>query len=168
MSDDAKRFAIAREVERAKANYYFTNGIIMPSMILIGYLFSRFANKKAMLFKRPPIVRFVMYGIVASVVTFLAVVIEDMNTYYIEGNLDHRTCRLGINYAKGGVEYYENQLKRHITLRSLLPDNGGKNVYNLHGDQWPPLIRGYKYRPITQRKQECMKIFDYLQTNIER
>ena len=138
----------------------------MPTGILIGYLFCRFVNKKVMLFRRPPFIRFVMYGMVAPLVTFIAVFLEDVNKYNIEGTLDNRTCNLGISYAKGGVEYYDKQLKRHIALRSLMPQNRAKNIYNIQGDLWPSFTRGYKYRPITQRKQHCMKILNHFQNNV--
>ena len=55
LSDDAKRFAIAREVYRGQTRTNITNGLILPTFIAVGYLVSRFLNKKLLLFKKLPL-----------------------------------------------------------------------------------------------------------------
>ena len=67
LSDNAKRFAIAREIYRGKTNTYFTHGVILPTFIGMGYLMSRVLNKKLLLLRRPPIYRGIMYCIMATV-----------------------------------------------------------------------------------------------------
>jgi hypothetical protein len=157
LSDDAKRFAIAREIERAKTMSYLTNGAILPLLIGVGYLISRTVNKMFNLLKGPPRIRLKMYGMVVPIVAYASVFLEDLNSYYLEGILDSRTCMLDISYAKGGVEYYDKQLNSNIAMRALNRVNG-KDVYNLHGNPWPSLFRPYKYRFPTLRKQMCKEI----------
>ena len=157
LSDDAKRFAIARELERAKTSSYRTNGVILPISIVIGYLISRTVNKKFDLLRRAPRLRLRMYGIIAPAMIFFAITLEDINKYYQEASLDTKICHMGPNYAKGGIEYYDKQLKHNVALRELVPDNLAKNAYNLHGDPWPSLLRPYKYILPTSRKEYCTK-----------
>ena len=157
LSDDAKRFAIAREVERAKTVSYLTNGAILPLLIGVGYLFSRIINKKFMLLKGPPRIRLQMYAIVLPIVAYASIFLEDLNSYYIVGLIDSRACMLGIGYSKGGVEYYDKQLKSNIAMRTLNRVNG-KDTYNLHGNPWPSLFRPYKYRCPTLRKEMCQEL----------
>ena len=161
LSEDAKRFAIAREIERAKSMYYLSYGAIFPVMITAGYLFCRVANRKRLLFKRwPPAFRFMMYGATSCIMSYAAGVLKDINNYLTEAELDKMTCNLGMKYAKGGVEYYDKQLKRNQALRTLVPENAAKNSYNLNGDPWPSLFRPYKYRSITERMQRCEKFVE--------
>ena len=160
LSDDAKRFALARELERAKTLSYRTNGVILPISIVIGYLLSRAVNKKLDLLRRPPLLRLQMYGIIAPAMIFFAITLEDIYKYYQEASLDTKVCHIGPNYAKGGIEYYDKQLKCGVALRELAPDNLAKNAYNLHGDPWPSLLRPYKYILPTSRKEYCTKFIE--------
>ena len=157
LSDDGKRFAIAREIERAKTMSYLTNAAILPLLIGVGYLFSRTVNKKFNLLRGPPRIRLQMYALVMPIVAYAAIFLEDLNSYYIEGTLDRKTCMLGMSYAKGGVEYYDKQIKSNIAMRALNRVNGKKD-YNLHGNPWPSFFRPYKYRYPTLRKQMCEEI----------
>ena len=167
LSDDAKRFAVAREIERGKTDGYRWNGVIMPVHIAITYLLCRLGNRKAMLFRRAPIYRLAMYQLVGGIMAFSAVFMKDVIKYNLESVLDNKACNLGIGYARGGVEYYDKQLKNHIALRTLMPDNKGQKLYNLKGDTWTSLFRPYKQTPITQRKEECMKILKDLDNNAQ-
>ena len=167
LSDDAKRFAVAREIERGKTDGYRWNGVIMPVHIAITYLLCRLGNRKAMLFRRAPIYRLAMYQLVGGIMAFSAVFMKDVIKYNLESVLDNKACGLGIGYARGGVEYYDKQLKNHIALRTLMPDNKGQKLYNLKGDTWTSLFRPYKQTPITQRKEECMKILKDLDKNAQ-
>ena len=156
LSDNAKRFAIAREVYRGKTNQYLTNGLILPTFIGIGYLMSRAINKKLHLFKRPPVFRGIMYCIMATVSIYTAVLFEDMNKYYTDIDLDEKTCKLGVEYTKGGIELYDNTIRWNKAFRLLAFDNLGKDMFNLEGNHWPSLFRPYKHIPFTLRRQTCV------------
>ena len=156
LSDNAKRFAIAREVHRGKTHTYLTNGLILPTFIGIGYLMSRAINKKLHLFKRPPVFRGIMYCIMATVSIYTAVLFEDMNKYYTDIDLDEKTCKLGVEYTKGGIELYDNTIRWNKAFRLLAFDNLGKDMFNLEGNHWPSLFRPYKHIPFTLRRQTCV------------
>ena len=66
---------------------------------------------------------------------------------------------LGTSYAKGGVEYYDKQISSNIAQRTLNRAKG-KDLFNLHGDPWPSLLRPFKYSVPTLRKQTCKQILE--------
>jgi len=159
LSDNAKRFAIAREVYRGQTTTYLTNGLILPMFIGIGYLMSRSLNKKLLLLKRPPIFRSIMYFIMATVSIYTAVLLEDVNKYYTDIELDKKTCKLGAEYSKGGIELYDNTIRWNLAFRLLASDNLGKDLFNLEGNIWPSLFRPYKHIPFTLRRQTCIDAY---------
>ena len=57
LSDDAKRFAIAREIERTKMQPFIFHGTITTCTILLNYNLARIINKRLELFSRPPMFR---------------------------------------------------------------------------------------------------------------
>ena len=61
LSDDAKRFAIAREIERTKMQPFIVHGTLAASMTLLNYNIARIMNKKLSLFSRPPMFRMYLY-----------------------------------------------------------------------------------------------------------
>jgi len=163
LSDDAKRFIMARELHRGQTMQYLTNGLMMPTFIAIGYLVSRYINRKFNLFKAPPLYRIIMYGIMSTASIFTSIMLEDVSKYYTEIELDRKTCKLGLKYATGAIEYYDKVLKSNIALRSLISGNYGKNQYNLQGDYWPPFFRPYKHTPFTLRKKTCEDIYNTME-----
>ena len=166
LSDDAKRFAIAREVYRGQTRTNITNGLILPTFIAIGYLVSRFLNKKLLLFKKLPIFRGAMYLAVGATSIYTAVLMEDYYKYYTNIGLDEKTCKLGKKYCKGGVELYDNIIRSNLAYRELCYDNYGKDLFNLYGNRWPPLFRPYKHVPFTLRRQICVDSYEK-QINLE-
>merc|ERR1719510_2788311 len=97
LSDDAKRFAIAREIERAKTMSYITCSAILPLLIGVGYLISRTVNKKFMLLKKPPHIRVKMYAFFVAMVPTLSLLLEDLNANYTETHGLHYFGHLNID-----------------------------------------------------------------------
>jgi hypothetical protein len=81
-------------------------------------------------------------------------VINDYWRKHVERAIDDAACRLGPDYARGGVEFYNKMLRRHIELRKLMPEGKGKKLYNLKGENYPPWIRD-KHIPIAKRRENC-------------
>ena len=61
LSDDAKRFAIAREIERTKMQPFIVHGTLAAALTLLNYNIARIMNKKLSLFSRPPMFRMYLY-----------------------------------------------------------------------------------------------------------
>ena len=70
---------------------------------------------------------------------------------------DERVCQLSPELASAGVGYYEKMLRRHIALRTLIPENRGKKKYTLKGDLFPKLIRYYP-TSIIERRDLCKSV----------
>ena len=67
---------------------------------------------------------------------------------------DERVCGLSAELASAGESYYDKMLRRHIALRTLIPENRGKRKYTLKGDLFPKLIRYYP-TSIIERRDLC-------------
>ena len=61
LSDNAKRFAIAREIERTKMQPFIVHGTLAAAITLLNYNIARIMNKKLSLFSRPPMFRMYLY-----------------------------------------------------------------------------------------------------------
>ena len=61
LSDDAKRFAIAREIERTKMQPFIVHGTIAAALTLLNYNIARIVNRKLSMFSRPPLFRMYLY-----------------------------------------------------------------------------------------------------------
>ncbi len=70
--------------------------------------------------------------------------------------LDEAACQLGPSYARGGVEFYDKMLQRHIALREMLPDGKGKTLFNLKGENYSNLKSGIHIR-YSDRRDNCRK-----------
>ena len=61
LSDNAKRVAIAREIERTKMQPFIVHGTLAAAITLLNYNIARIMNKKLSLFSRPPMFRMYLY-----------------------------------------------------------------------------------------------------------
>ena len=68
--------------------------------------------------------------------------------------LDEAACQIGPSYARGGVEFYDKLLQRHIALREMLPD--GNRLFNLKGENYSNL-RNSNHLRYSDRRDNCRK-----------
>ena len=61
LSDEAKRFAVAREIERTRIQPHIIQGTVTACLILLNYNLARIINKRLGLFSRPPLFRMYLY-----------------------------------------------------------------------------------------------------------
>ena len=61
LSDNAKKFAFAREIQRTRTQPFMTHGVFSFCYILLTYNTARILNKRLELLKRPPLFRGLMY-----------------------------------------------------------------------------------------------------------
>ena len=128
LSPDAKKFSIAREIQRTIIQPYLTHGTFSFCFILLTYNTSRIINKKLGLFKRPPLIHGIAYlGLLPTMILSYVVVKAAFNRY-IDREVDRRAAQISPEYAAGGVEYYEKVMQRNIALREL----GGRGQVPVH------------------------------------
>ena len=133
LSDKAKKFAMAREIERTRQIPHMTHAVFSFSFILLLYNSARIVNKRAELMTKPPIMRGFMY--ISLLPTFILTYCLSKDTYnrQVDKELDRLTAAIGPDYAAGGEEYYSKIMARNVALRELQGESG-KSKYNRHGD----------------------------------
>lgn len=86
--------------------------------------------------------------------TGLWLMLKDMATNGLENAADKEVAELSIDLAKGGLEFYEQVLKRNMALRELMgPD--GEAVFAASGN--PQMLLRTKHVPITIRRNNLRK-----------
>ena len=132
LSPDAKKFSIAREIQRTIIQPYLTHGTFSFCFILLTYNTSRIINKKLWLFKRPPLIHGIAYlGLLPTMILSYVVVKAAFNRY-IDREVDRRAAQISPEYAAGGVEYHEKVMQRNIALKE--PGGGGRSRYTGKGE----------------------------------
>ncbi len=159
LSDEAKKFVIARELYRGVKSRHALETVI-PFLTLAGI--SPFLARLAQglnLKKKPVLLRGIAGLGGGLFIAFWYFFIVDWWKRITERALDAAACQLGPAYARGGVEFYDKMMRRHVALREFLPDGQGKKMYNLKGEIFPPLIRN-KFIPIGKRREFCRTLIE--------
>ena len=159
LSEEAKKFLIARELVRGIKSRNFTEAFF-PIFILGATAPALSKLFKVSDLKRKPLLIQLLSAVLAVlfVVTFYLCVVDSWRKRG-ERVVDDAACQLGPTYARGGVEFYDKILLRHVALRELMPDGKGKKLYNLKGENYPPLIRD-KSIPIAKRRENCREFLN--------
>ena len=150
---DAKKFSIAREMERMKLQPYGMHGSFSFTFILLTYNISRVINKKLELFKKPPVVRGIAYVGLLPTMVLSYFLVRDTYNRHVDKELDRRAAQISPVYAAGGVQYYDTMLQRNIALRELEGDRG-KSKYTGKGDLVEGIVR-FKQASIHDRRDVC-------------
>ena len=153
LSDDAKKFSIAREIERLKFQPFIVHGSMSFCFILLTYNVSRIINRKLELFKKPPMVRGIAYLSILPSMILAYVIGKDAFNRNIDTELDKRASMIGSNYAAGGVEYYEKVMQRNRALRELEGERG-QQKYTGKGEFMDGVIR-FRQANLHDRKEVC-------------
>jgi len=155
ISREAKKFAIAREINKVRACPQYQFAVINSSYILLALFTARIMNRKLNLFRKPPLFRGVGYSIIFQSLAFMYVTSKDSFNRRLQGVLDEKTAAISPEYARGGVDYYSDIMKRHIALRDLNLD--GKNLYSMNGEEVYEYIR-MRNKQFRERKQICVDV----------
>jgi len=154
LSDNAKKFLIARELQRGLKGRqvyeaFFPVAILAASAPV-------FSGIKGSLAGRYMIFKGLVLLLTASTVLMVYFWLNDWWHRRTDQLIDTAAADVGIDYALGGVEFYDKKLLRNKSLRELLPDERGKKLYNLKGESFPGLLRE-KHQPISRRRDNCLK-----------
>lgn len=149
LSEDAQKFAIAREILRIQAEEPYFNSLglalIIATMLtlysIVSYIFG--------LRKRNAILRRTFYVVFISFGAILWLGVKDYRSCQLDKENDEALCRLGPDYIKGGQEFYEKTLLRNKVLRTLLGEEG-KTIYTVYGNK--EYFLRQKHIPISHRK----------------
>jgi len=155
LTENAKKFVIARELERGKADYPVKMSMLTAlNMVTGSVLYDRFVAKFG---PAPPSPLVLRTAVLMAHVLFwatLTVLEFDFFRKKTERNIDRGACSHGVGYAQGGIEYYSKVLSRNTALRNLMPNEKGKKLYNLKGEKYPGFIRR-KHVSFQERRDIC-------------
>lgn len=149
LSENAQKFAIAREILRIQAEEPYINSITLASVIAVSWTLYNAIVHTLKLRERNMILRRTLY---CTFILFGAVLwfgIKDYRSYRLDSENDKVLCNMGTEYIKGGQEFYEKMLIKNISLRSLLGTEGEK-LYTVHGNEHTFLRQ--KHMSISHRK----------------
>jgi hypothetical protein len=155
LSKDAKKFCVAREIEKIALAPQYQLAATSSALILLGLFTSRIINKKLDLFRKPPIFRGVGYSTVFITLTSIYFVFKDSMNRRTQGKVDASASRISAAYARGGVEYYSKIMQRNVALRSLSLD--GTKLYSMKGEEVYEYVR-MRNKLFGDRKQICQDI----------
>jgi hypothetical protein len=122
LSPDAKKFMIASHmIEWTSKSINVCKSMKLLSVFSLFYVITATINEQALMFKRPFMLRLGVYMMMFSFVFMIALVTTEYCRNALDKTCDTLACKLGPNYAAGGVEYYQKAIKRINLLRKLLP-----------------------------------------------
>ncbi|CAL1676707.1 unnamed protein product [Lasius platythorax] len=149
LSENAQKFAIAREILRIQTEEPRFNSYILALIIAILWTLYNAITYRFRLRGQNIILCRTLYS---SFTVFGALSwfgIKDYRSYHLDSENDQALCSLGAEYIKGGQEFYEKTLIRNRAIRSLLGENG-KRIYTAYGNEQTFLRQ--KHVPISHRK----------------
>ncbi|XP_018365947.1 PREDICTED: transmembrane protein 177 [Trachymyrmex cornetzi] len=148
-SEDAQKFAIAREILQIQAEEPYFNSLLLA--LTIGTLWTLYnvISYRYKLREGNAIARRMLCGTFTLFGAIFWFGVKDYRSYQLDRKNDEALCRLGTEYIKGGQEFYEKTLNRNRALRTLLGTDG-KSRYTIHGNE-ENFLR-LKHMPISHRK----------------
>lgn len=149
-SEKAKKFGIAREILMAQKEIPLYRSIETPVIVSAVTALTEMARFSLQLPRKPPILTVFLYGISGLMGYSIWFQIRDHMYKFFERSIDKELASLGPDYVEGGEEFYEKQLKKNVSLRTLLGEQGKKD-FNRDGDEI--FFIRYKKTPLTHRKK---------------
>jgi hypothetical protein len=160
LSDNAKRFVIARQVNYLKSlQVYIDNGFLV-FFSLLAYWAGHAANVLLHLKRKLPTwLRVGAYACFASIGVTLYFLAKDEYFCFLDDKADKRAGEFGKDYMAGGLEYYSKELQRNKALRVILGEYG-ERIYTPFGNyvsMWrlrhaPPTTRREKMEFFLEKK----------------
>jgi len=156
LTDNARKFALARELFKNRSGQYYQVAAV-NSCAILGVLVASRAFNKRIGRQLMPLLRGVAYSIIAGVSTILYWTMKDTLNHRFQTQLDQSVASLSPEYAAGGVEYYEKIMARHRAQRVLCWD--GEQLYNKNGEEIYEWVRR-RNKYFADRRDICQKIYD--------
>ncbi|XP_076461933.1 transmembrane protein 177-like [Babylonia areolata] len=168
LSEKARQFAIARDLFYVHTFHMYVKAGLMGVSCFSAYWLGAAVNTVYGLSRRLPTAsRVVIYSFFAGMGATVYCFASDSYNWFRDRKVDKQAAKLGLEYAEGGVEFYNKQLQRNMALRALLGSEGGKR-YTAYGNDihfWrSPTM------PLTSRRdglQEIVKSLEEVDSSSE-
>jgi len=133
LSDEAKKFAIAKELQRSTKGYHRWEAAMGVIMGFTAYLISRVVNTQFGLLKEPRSARMAAYMTLAVAHFIMFFYTFKLMKNSQETEFDEAVARISKSYARGGVELYLKETARHLYIRQ----NMTSSDFDRYGDKVP-------------------------------
>ena len=153
LSNDAKRYALLREIYSVQSPLILMKAVILPAVLVFAVAVGEICARKG--FRTQKLNKlwklYALYASVYLVAAFKYFLICDLLQVSHDQRLEVRVIQDGdLKIIGGGVEYWEKLLQRNLAFRQLLgPD--GSSFFAKNGNQLYHL--GSHRLPITERAQ---------------
>jgi hypothetical protein len=164
LSDNAQKFALAREISMVDTHHIYIYSAIHSMSLLLYYFLAMAANDSFYGLYKPGSFRFTVYTLVAAFTYGVWAVSRDLLTKHYEKYADERAASLGLNYAKGGAEFYTRIIQRNVAIRGLMGKDGD-SLYTQFGND-VELLR-QRHVPFSERKLNAENIVKEYYKKIE-
>jgi hypothetical protein len=155
LSDQAKKFGLAREIIKVKElQPHMQQGVLGATSVMICYTVAKTINDKLRLFRLTPWMRGANYILTMNMTVIFYVALKDAFNRGSQGQMDQRTASISKEYAEGGIEYYTKQMQRNAAQRELVL--GADKIYNLKGEEGYEYIRR-RNKPLAERRDICQE-----------
>ncbi|XP_054269018.1 uncharacterized protein LOC128990592 isoform X1 [Macrosteles quadrilineatus] len=129
LSNDAKKYGIAREILQVNTFLVYINGLVLPfglSTILV--LLYKEMNDTYKILKKPLYMRCLIYCVATLAgLSFWRYLYKNLLQYY-ESEVEASIAELGMDYIKGGIEHCTKELERNSLSFEL--NNVESSFYN--------------------------------------
>lgn len=165
LSDDAKRFAIAREltgVDNHRIEWSAaTVGVLYYSMLAI----NQRLHRALPLLQKSRAIRYTVFSSTAGLFALSYLWGKDARRAYNDRKNDRRCATLGDSYIVGGYEYYAKAMQRNRALRLLLGEDDGPALYSKDGDHRFGWLR-LRWEPLSSRRKFFQQQLSELESKI--
>ena len=135
LSTNAKKFMIASHlIEWTSKSVFHCKQFKFVFWGGLYYFLTANFNEKLLMFEKPFMLRLGMYMILFSLTSMIALNTLHKSRTALDLTCDSQACKLGPEYAAGGVEYYEKAIKRIDLLRKLMPEPEVLNNFDENSD----------------------------------
>lgn len=132
LSDEAKKYIIADQLETACSPWHMTPWLIVAGSFFLPFsLYTRLRMKFPTRFQRFLFFHFLLLN--GLLCFYLSPFIARLVNMQISRMRDLSTISYGLDLLDGGIEFLEKQLERNRILRELLPN--GKDLFDPDGER---------------------------------
>lgn len=164
LSDSAKKFSIAREIVLTDNFRIFLKSISFSITLLPMYILGEYVMSS--LPANPVKVKTLAFFFLCNLGIFVWLFVRNIIEKFYQNEADKVVGSINEEYTRGGIEYYEKLIQRHVALRSIIPD--GKTIYSERGDQVALLSVLTELSIVYRKKQLEHKLKEYVKINDEK
>lgn len=157
LSEDAKKFAVAREVARLEGAGPMLHAAVAPTCLAGAWVYSVALKQIFGLFARSVVLRAGVNALALGLGAASYFLASDAVNQWLEFRSDRRAASLSRSYAEGGVEFYEKILERNKTLRVLMGPRGAE-MYAPSGNLFPASLIRMQHAPYTSRRDGILSL----------